>query len=77
MVGLALEPRAHIFWVGHELTDRKKRYLQSGLLDICLDQAPETQARRSIDLILRKLGIIQAEVATDPVRFMTITAQNV
>ncbi|PZM14588.1 LacI family DNA-binding transcriptional regulator [Rhizobium tubonense] len=72
-----LSGQRDIFWVGHELTQRKKRYLQSGLLDICLDQAPETQARRSVDLILRKLGIIQAEVAIDPVRFMTITAQNV
>jgi len=65
-----------IFWVGHELTEKKKRYLENGLLDICLDQAPEVQARRSVDLILRKLDIIRTEVITDPVRFMTVSAQN-
>jgi len=65
-----------IFWVGHELTEKKKRYLETGLLDICLDQAPEVQARRSVDLILRKLDIIRTEVITDPVRFMTVSAQN-
>jgi LacI family transcriptional regulator len=68
--------RRDVFWVGHELTDKKKRYLQTGLLDICLDQAPEVQARRSIDMILRKLGMIQTEVITEPVRFMTVSAQN-
>ena len=66
-----------IFWVGHELTDRKKTYFKSGLLDICLDEAPEVQARRSIDLILRKLGAVETTVDTSPVRFVTVNAQNV
>ncbi|MEZ2132374.1 MULTISPECIES: LacI family DNA-binding transcriptional regulator [unclassified Sinorhizobium] len=66
----------NIFWVGHELTEKKKRYLESGLMDICLDQAPEVQARRSVDMILRKLDVIRTEIITDPVRFMTVSAQN-
>lgn len=66
-----------IFWVGHELTERKKGYFKSGLLDICLDEAPEVQARRSIDVILRKLGAIETTVDTSQVRFVTVNAQNV
>ncbi|CAN7362058.1 LacI family DNA-binding transcriptional regulator [Rhizobium sp. LjRoot258] len=66
-----------VFWVGHELTDKKKRHLQSGLMDICIDQTPEVQARRSVDMILHKLDIVSTEIITDPVRFMTINAQNV
>jgi LacI family transcriptional regulator len=66
-----------IFWVGHELTERKKGYFKSGLLDICLDEAPEVQARRSLDLILRKLGVMETAVDTSQVRFVTVNAQNV
>lgn len=65
-----------LMWVGHELTDESRLWLRSGLMDIVLDQAPETQARRAIDTILRKIGFISAEVSTEPVRFYTITAEN-
>jgi LacI family transcriptional regulator len=69
--------RREIFWVGHELTEKKRRYLQSGLMNICIDQTPEVQARRSVDIILHKLGVIRTEVVADPIRFLTITAENV
>ncbi|MBW9113993.1 LacI family DNA-binding transcriptional regulator [Rhizobium cauense] len=66
-----------IFWVGHELTHRKQRYLRSDLMNICIDQAPEVQARRSVDMVLHKLEIIPTEINSDPVRFLTITRENV
>ncbi|WP_413990802.1 LacI family DNA-binding transcriptional regulator [Labrys okinawensis] len=67
----------HIMWVGHELTDESRLWLKSGLMDIVLDQAPETQARRAIDTVLRKINFLTVEVSTEPVRFYTITAENV
>ncbi|MDX3928889.1 MAG: LacI family DNA-binding transcriptional regulator [Shinella sp.] len=67
----------NIFWIGHELTEKTKRYLKSGLMSVVFDQAPEIQARRAIDTILRKLDIINTEVSSDPVQFLTINAQNV
>ena len=66
-----------VMWVGHELTEDTKRYLKDGLMDIALDQAPEIQARRALDTVLRQLGIIDVEVSTEPVRFLTIVSENV
>ena len=69
--------RGSILWIGHELTDASRGWLQSGLMDVVLDQAPEAQARRSIDTLLNRLGFISAEVSAEPIRFYTITSENV
>ena len=65
-----------IMWIGHELTDNSRHWLKSGLMDIVLDQAPEIQARRAVDTILRKVGFIDVEIGTEPVPFLTINAEN-
>jgi LacI family transcriptional regulator len=65
-----------IMWIGHELTDNTRRWLKSGMMSMVLDQAPEIQARRAIDTILRNIGFIDVEVNTEPVRFLTINAEN-
>jgi LacI family transcriptional regulator len=41
-----------------------------------LDQAPEVQARRAIDTVLYRIGFLDVEVSADPVRFLTINAEN-
>lgn len=66
-----------VFWVGHELSDQSRGALRDGVMSIVLDQAPEIQARRAIDLTLRSLGLIDVEVSPEPVRFLTITPENV
>jgi LacI family transcriptional regulator len=63
-------------WIGHELTENSTRWLKSGTMSIVFDQAPETQARRALDVVLRKIGFITVEVSTEPVRFLTITSEN-
>ena len=68
--------KGRVAWIGHELTDQTRRYLKSGLMSIVLDQAPEVQARRALDTVLRKIGLIDVEIDTGPVRFFTITAEN-
>lgn len=65
-----------VLWIGHELTETTRASLTSGLMDLTFDQAPEVQARRSLDLILRKVGITDVEVSSDPVQFLTITREN-
>jgi LacI family transcriptional regulator len=66
-----------IMWIGHELTDSSRRWLQSGLMNIVFDQAPEIQARRAIDLVLKRIGFIDVEVSTEPVRFLTFNSENI
>jgi LacI family transcriptional regulator len=70
-------PRGAIMWVGHELTDASRAWLRSGLMDLVLDQAPEAQARRSLDILLQRLGFINAEVSSEPVRFYMITSESI
>ncbi|NRP87894.1 Catabolite control protein A [Ensifer adhaerens] len=65
-----------VFWVGHELSDATRGYLKEGLMTIVLDQAPEVQARRSIDLTLKRLGLIDTDIDAEPVRFLTVTAES-
>jgi LacI family transcriptional regulator len=65
-----------IMWIGHELTENSRRWLKSGLMSIVFDQAPETQARRAVDVVLQKIGFIDVEVSTEPVRFLTINSEN-
>ncbi len=69
--------RGECVWIGHELNDETRRFISSGLMTLVLDQAPETQARRALDTILSRMGIIDVPVSQDPVPFLTYTAENV
>ena len=65
-----------LFFVGHELTDYTAAALRDGIMDVVLDQAPEAQARRALDLILRRCGLTEIEPDQSPIRFVTITAES-
>jgi LacI family transcriptional regulator len=74
---LRRHPRGgEIFFVGHELTDYTRKALNDGIMDIVLDQAPEAQARRALDLVLRRIGLTDIEPDNAPIRFVTITAES-
>lgn len=68
--------RRDIFFVGHELNDLTRAALEDGTADVIFDQLPEAQARRAIDLMLWRLGYLQDPVDNPPIRFTTITAEN-
>jgi LacI family transcriptional regulator len=65
-----------VFFVGHELTDVTRAALSDGIADVIFDQAPEAQARRTTDLLLSKIGLLTEIVENPPVRFITITSEN-
>ena len=69
--------RRDIVYIGHELTERTSAALRDGTMHVVLDQAPEAQARRAIDLMLSRLGVLETAVDTSSVRFTTITAENI
>jgi LacI family transcriptional regulator len=62
--------------IGHELTEQRAPALKDGTISAIIDQAPETQARRALDAALYKLGLLETEVDPAPIRFITITAEN-
>jgi LacI family transcriptional regulator len=45
-------------------------------MDVVLDQAPEAQAQRALDLTLRRVGLTEIEPDRNPIRFITITAEG-
>ncbi|ARC39001.1 LacI family DNA-binding transcriptional regulator (plasmid) [Paracoccus yeei] len=74
---LRRHPRGReLFFVGHELTDYTRAALSDGIMDVVLDQAPEAQARRALDLVLRRAGLTQIEPDQSPIRFVTVTAES-
>jgi LacI family transcriptional regulator len=75
---LRRHPRGRqVFFVGHELTERTAAALREGVMSVVLDQAPEAQARRAIDLVLKRIGLLDVELDTAPIRFITVTAENI
>ena len=67
----------HVFFVGHELNDHTRAALIAANADVILDQLPEEQARRAIDTILARLGIIDEVIENPPIRFAIITSENI
>jgi LacI family transcriptional regulator len=65
-----------IFFVGHELTPYTADALRDGVMDVVLDQSPEAQARRAIDLMMRRIGMTEIEPDNSPIRFVTVTAES-
>ena len=45
-------------------------------IEVMLVQA-RGEARRAIDLMLKQIGLLDVEVDTAPIRFVTLTAENV
>lgn len=75
---LRRHPRGgQVFFVGHELTENSAMALREGVMSVVLDQAPEAQARRAIDLMLKKIGLLDMELDAAPIRFITLTAENI
>ncbi|MDI7865120.1 LacI family DNA-binding transcriptional regulator [Rhizobiaceae bacterium n13] len=65
-----------ILFIGHELTDYTRTALREGIMDVVLDQAPEAQAQRALDIVLRRIGLTEIEPDRNPIRFITITAES-
>ena len=69
--------RRDIFFVGHELNEVTATALRDGTADVIFDQLPEAQARRAIDILLSRMGLINVRVENPPIRFTTMTVENI
>jgi LacI family transcriptional regulator len=67
---------ADVLFVGHELTDESAALLRAGAMTVAIDQAPELQARRSIDIMLSRLGVTPSEPMDAEIAFTLHTAEN-
>lgn len=55
-----------VCWVTHEISDDHRQYLREGMLDVVIDQDPDTQAIRALQHTLAALGM--APAASQPER---------
>ncbi len=66
-----------ICFIGHELTERSSAALRDGTMAGIIDQVPEAQARRALDLALYRLGLLEQTVDFRPIPFVTVTKENI
>jgi len=66
-----------IVFIGHELTVHTARMLSSGLMTLAIDQNPEQQARRAIDVLLRRFGYTTALAEPSDVPYTIFSPENV
>jgi hypothetical protein len=66
-----------VCWVTHEISDDHRQYLQQGVLDVVIDQDPDTQAIRALQHTLAALGMApQAPTPDSSGEFRLYFAEN-
>jgi len=66
-----------VCWVTHEISDDHQQYLQQGMLDVVIDQDPDTQAIRALQNVLSAVGMTPTLNRLDkPGEFRLYFAEN-
>ncbi|MGQ0709575.1 MAG: LacI family DNA-binding transcriptional regulator [Rhodoferax sp.] len=66
-----------VCWVTHEISDDHRLYLQEGMLDVVIDQDPDTQAVRALQSVLAAVGMAPAATPlAQPGAFRLYFAEN-
>jgi LacI family transcriptional regulator len=65
-----------VVFIGHELTPDSAALLGEGLMTLTIDQAPELQARRAIDMMLHHLGHAEITPGSPEIPFTLHTPEN-
>lgn len=65
-----------VAFVGHELTDASAALLRERVMMLAIDQAPELQARRAVETMLKHLGMFEPELQPTEIPFTLHTREN-
>ena len=66
-----------VCWVTHEISDDHRQYLAQGMLDVVIDQDPDTQAIRALQNVVAALGMAPAaSLAQQTGEFRLYFAEN-
>jgi LacI family transcriptional regulator len=66
-----------IVWVGHEMLDRHRQYIESGLMDIAIDQDPDGQVISALQHVLNACGVVETPAPQGTVEFRIFCSANV
>lgn len=65
-----------VVFIGHELNTETRRMLQEGTMTLTIDQNPELQARRAINILLYRFGYVEESAGTRDVPFVIYGPEN-
>lgn len=67
-----------VCWITHEISDDHRQYLRQGMLDVVIDQDPDTQAIRALQHLMVALGMAPASLrqSEEPGDFRLYFAEN-
>lgn len=66
-----------VCWVTHEISDDHRQYLAQGMLDVVIDQDPDTQAIRALQNVMSALGLAPASATPEkPGEFRLYFTEN-
>lgn len=77
MAALGRFAQDKVCWVTHEISDDHRQYLAQGMLDVVIDQDPDTQAIRALQNVVAALGMAPAaSLARQTGEFRLYFAEN-
>jgi len=66
-----------VVWVGHEMLDLHRGYIEAGIMDIAIDQDPDGQVIAALQHALHACGVVDTAPRAEPVEFRVFCAANV
>jgi LacI family transcriptional regulator len=66
-----------VVWVGHEMLDLHRDYIEAGIMDIVIDQDPDGQVIAALQHVLHACGVVAAAPREEPVEFRVFCSANV
>ncbi|MGS0893579.1 LacI family DNA-binding transcriptional regulator [Burkholderia stagnalis] len=66
-----------VVWVGHEMLDQHRAYIEAGTMDIAIDQDPDGQAISALQHLMHACGVVEQPPPDQPVEFRVFCAANV
>ncbi|WP_028220456.1 LacI family DNA-binding transcriptional regulator [Paraburkholderia oxyphila] len=66
-----------VVWVGHEMLDRHREYIEQGTMDIAIDQDPDGQVISALQHALNACGVVQTPAPLGTVEFRIFCSANV
>jgi LacI family transcriptional regulator len=66
-----------VVWIGHEMLDEHRAYIEDGTMDLVIDQNPDAQVISALQHLLHACGVLEDSPPAGPVEFGVFCLANV
>jgi len=66
-----------VVWIGHEILDEHRSYIEEGTMDLVIDQDPDAQVISALQHLLHACGVLEDSPPAGPVEFRVFCMANV